>query len=144
MTDAEPQRLEPGVRLVGGSRTITDAEIAFLPALMGAINPLFHDEEAARKTGMGTRILFGPALIGIAVAATEPLLRGSVLGLVGLTDVRFRRPVTSGDTVTATMEIVSCEPRVGKPGAILEALDEVHNQNGELVLSFRRRILVRT
>ena len=36
-----------GADLVGGSRTVTDAEIAFLPALMGATNALFHDEVTA-------------------------------------------------------------------------------------------------
>ena len=39
--------LAVGARLQGGSRTITDAEIAFLPALMGAISPLFHDDVRA-------------------------------------------------------------------------------------------------
>ena len=82
-----------GARLQGGSRTITDAEIAFLPALMGAISPLFHDDVRARNSPMGGRILYGPALLGIAIALTEPLLHHRAMGLVELRTVRFRRPV---------------------------------------------------
>lgn len=135
--------LEKGDRIRGGSRTITDAEIAMLPAMMGAINPLFHDEETAKAGPLGRRVLYGPALLGIAVAGTEPVLSGVVLGLVGMTDVRFRSPVGVGDTVTPTLIV---EDRIAKPekaGDLLLTRDEVHNQHGDLVLEFRRAILVR-
>ena len=79
----DPATLDIGTELMGSSRTITDAEIALLPAMMGAINALFHDEEAARRGPMGRRILYGPALLGISIAGTEHLLHDWVLGLVG-------------------------------------------------------------
>jgi len=56
-TEAVTLSLGPGTRLEGRSRTITDAEIAFLPALMGAVSPLFHDEVTAKAGPMGGRIL---------------------------------------------------------------------------------------
>ena len=135
--------LEKGDRLRGGSRTITDAEIAMLPAMMGAINPLFHDEETAKAGKLGRRVLYGPALLGIAVAGTEPLLKDVVVGLLGMTDVKFRSPVGVGDTVTPTLVV---EDRIAKPdkaGDLLLTRDEVHNQDGVLVLEFRRTIMVR-
>ena len=133
----------PGAEFVGGSRTITDAEIAFLPALMGATNPLFHDEETAKAGPMGGRILYGPALLGIGVALTEPLLAERVQGLVEIETVRFRRPVRPGDTVTARFRVRSCEPREGKPGLLLTVEDEFSNQGGEVVLRFTRMILIK-
>jgi acyl dehydratase len=135
--------LETGARVRGGSRTITDAEIAMLPAMMGAINPLFHDEEEAKKGKLGRRVLYGPALLGIAVAGTEPFLKDVVLGLIGMTDVKFRAPVGVGDTVTPTLVV---EERIRKPdkaGDLLLTRDEVHNQHGELVLEFRRTIMIK-
>lgn len=134
--------LEPGRVLEGAARTITDAEIAFLPALMGAINPLFHDEETAKTTGMGGRVLYGPALLGISIALTEHFLRSRVIGLVEIQSVRFRRPVQVGDTVRANLTVRECVPREGKPGLLLSVDDEVTNQRGELVLTFNRVILV--
>jgi 2-methylfumaryl-CoA hydratase len=134
--------LEVGVAVTGGSRTITDAEIAMLPAMMGAISPLFHDEEAARRSKLGRRVLYGPALLGIAIACTEPLLHDHVIALLGITDVRFRRAVGVGDTVTASLTVLGREPRPDRPGDHLTVKDLVHNQHGELVLEFRRVIMV--
>ena len=135
--------LDVGCSYQGNARTITDAEIALLPAMMGAMNALFHDEETARTTPMGRRILYGPALLGIAVAGTEPLLHDVVLGLIGMTDVRFRSPVGVGDTVTPTLTV---EERIEKPdkaGDLLVVMDRVTNQKGTVVLEFRRTIMVR-
>jgi len=135
--------LEVGARLTGGSRTITDAEIALLPAIMGAISPLFHDEETARRSRLGRRVLYGPALLGISIAATEPLLHDHVIALLGITDVRFRSAVGVGDTVTASLTVLGIEPKPDKPGDVLTVADEVLDQDGRLVLEFRRAIMVR-
>ena len=135
--------LAVGERLVGSARTITDAEIAMLPAMMGAINPLFHDEVAARKGPIGRRILYGPALLGIAVAGTEPLLKDMVLGLIGITDVRFRAPVGSGDTVTPSFTVRELIAKPEKRGDLLVVDDQVVNQDGTVVLEFTRTIMVR-
>lgn len=140
---AAAETLDAGAVLTGGSRTITDAEIALLPAIMGAISPLFHDEQAARRSGLGRRVLYGPALLGIAIACTEPILHGVAMALVGLTDVRFRRPVGTGDTVTASLTVLERRPRPDKPGDFLIVHDQVHNQAGDLVLEFQRTIMVR-
>jgi acyl dehydratase len=126
----------------GGSRTITDAEIAFLPALMGAISPLFHDEVTATDH-MGGRILYGPALLGISVALTEPILRDRVVALVGIDALRFRVPVRAGDTVTAEFTVRDSSIQPGKPHVLLHLDDEVRNQRGETVLTFSRAVLLR-
>jgi len=142
MTTIDP--FVAGAMFEGGSRTVTDAEISFLPALMGATNPLFHDEVTASASPMGGRVLYGPALLGIAVALTEHLLSARVMGLMEIQSVRFRRPVKPGDTVTATLLVTSMEPRTSKPGSLLTTEDAVTNQHGETVMTFRRLILVRT
>jgi acyl dehydratase len=140
---ADTDSLPVGARIAGGSRTITDAEVAFLPALMGAVNPLFHDEVSAAASPMGGRILYGPALLGIAVALTESYLRDRVIGLVEIERVRFRRPVRPGDTVTASLTVVELTARPGRSDALLRVHDEVTNQDEVLVLEFSRTILVR-
>jgi oxepin-CoA hydrolase/3-oxo-5,6-dehydrosuberyl-CoA semialdehyde dehydrogenase len=127
----------------GNSRTITDAEIAFLPALMGANSPLFHDEETARESPTGRRVLYGPALLGIAIAGTEPLLHGTVIALLGIDEVRFRRAVGAGDTVTPTLTIDERIAKPDKPGDLLLISDRVHDQHGNVVMEFQRTIMVR-
>ena len=135
--------LEAGTSLTGASRTITDAEIALLPAIMGAISPLFHDEETARQTKLGRRVLYGPALLGIAIACTEPLLHDHVIALVAITDVRFTRAVGVGDTVTASLTITERQAKPDKPGDLLFVADVVRNQRDEVVLEFCRVVMVK-
>jgi acyl dehydratase len=135
--------LEVGAVLQSGGRTVTDAEIALLPAMMGALNPLFHDEVSASASAMKGRILYGPAALGIAVGLTEPFLKDHVLGLIEISHVRFKSPVRVGDTLTASLEVLSLEPREGRPGSVLTTDDVVRNQKGDIVISFGRRILVR-
>ena len=132
-----------GTILQGRSRTVTDAEVALLPAIMGAISPLFHDEVAARESPMQGRILYGPALLGIAVALTEDQLRDHVIGLRGVDKVRFRKPVRVGDTITASFEVRSCNGRDRGLGLLLEVEDTVVNQTGEVVLTFERSIVIK-
>lgn len=135
--------LDVGTELTGSSRTITDAEIALLPAIMGAISPLFHDEETARTTRLGRRVLYGPALLGIAIACTEPLLHDHVIALVAITDVRFKRAVGVGDTITAALTVTDRQSKPDKPGDLLFVDDAVCNQDGEIVLQFRRVVMVK-
>lgn len=132
-----------GAQFDGASRTITDAELSLLPAIMGTVSPLFHDEESARTGPLGRRVLFGPALLGIAVAGTETFLRDAVIGLVAITDVRFRQPVGVGDTVTPTLIVTSRLSKPEKRGDLLLVSDLVHNQHGDLVLEFKRTVMVR-
>lgn len=132
----------PGAAFFGGSRTVTDAEIAFLPALMGAVNPLFHDEVAASSGPLGGRILYGPALLGIAVSLTEHLLRDRVRALLQIDALRFRRAVKAGDTVSASFVVRESRARPESGTAVLTVDDEVRNQSGDLVATFTRTILV--
>jgi oxepin-CoA hydrolase/3-oxo-5,6-dehydrosuberyl-CoA semialdehyde dehydrogenase len=131
-----------GRSLTGGSRTVTDAEIAFLPALMGAINPLFHDEVTASASRMGRRVLYGPALLGISIALTEHLFKSTARGLVGLNDVAFLAPVGVGDTVTASLTVTDTSSRPDRPGGKVVVTDEVVNQDGVPVLRFTRSLLL--
>ena len=88
-------------------------------------------------------MLYGPALLGISMAGTEPLLHDAVLGLMGMTDIVFRSAVGVGDTVTPTLTVDDLIGKPEKAGDLLLVSDQVHNQDGVLVLSFRRTIMVR-
>ncbi len=133
---------QPGQVFVGSSRTITDAEISVLACMLGALNPLFLDEEHAKRTVHGGRILYGPAMLGIAIGLTEAVIHGTVLALLGIDEVRFRRSVRVGDTITTRTEIVETRPTSEGGRGVILVKDSVTNQRDELVLEFGRSILV--
>ncbi|MFN8535715.1 MAG: MaoC family dehydratase [Dehalococcoidia bacterium] len=131
-----------GEQLTGASRTVTDLEIALLPTVMGALNPLFLDEETARQSAHGGRILYGPALLGIVLGLTEEMLRGTLVGLLGIDRLRFIRSVHAGDTITAHTEVTGLRPTSRPERGILQLRDWATNQRGETVLELERSILL--
>ncbi len=136
------EEFQLGERLTGASRTVTDLEIALLPTVMGALNPLFLDEETARQSTHGGRILYGPALLGIAIGLTEEIVRGTLVGLLGIDRLRFARSVRAGDTITAHAEVIGLRPTSRPERGILQLRDWVTNQRGETVLELERSILL--
>lgn len=135
--------LEIGTVVRGGSRTVTDTEISLLPAIMGVVSPLFHDEVTAAQTRMGGRILYGPALLGIAIGLTESCFHESALGLRGLDGVRFLAPVRSGDTVSASLTVTDLSTKEGSIGGRVVVDDVIVNQEGKSVLEFTRTLLLK-
>ena len=136
--------LFPEMEVSGGSRTVTDAEIALLPAFMGVVSPLFHDEETAKRGRFGGRVLYGPALLGIAIGLTEPVFKDAALGLVALDAVRFLTPVRLGDTVTARLAVRELTPSTSRPAGRVVVEDTIVNQSDEAVLTFSRILMLRS
>jgi acyl dehydratase len=48
-----------------------------------------------------------------------------------------------GDTVTPTLTVTDRIAKPNKPGDLILTADQVHNQLGDLVLEFRRTVMVR-
>jgi len=110
-------------------RTITDADIANFAGVSGDFNPLHTDEEYAKTTIFGKRIAHG-FFTGMLVT----YLIGNKLPGAGYVymkqDLKFLKPVFSGDTLTAQVEVV--EKIDEKKRVLLRTF--CLNQKGELVL----------
>ena len=89
-------------------RTVTESDNVFFSTLTMNPQPLHLDEEFARTTFYGRRIVnsfFTLALVnGLTVADTTA---GTTLGNLGLENVRFPAPVHHGDTLRAETTVVS-------------------------------------
>ena len=89
-------------------RTVTETDNVWFSAITHNPQPLHIDEEFARTTLHGTRIvnsLFTLALVvGIGV---EDTTFGTTLGNLGFEEVAFPAPVRHGDTIHAETEVVA-------------------------------------
>jgi 3-hydroxybutyryl-CoA dehydratase len=110
------------------SKTITPADLAFYGGISGDFNPLHVNEEYARTTTVGGRLVYE-----LAVAA----LLSTVLGRVSGPGFRcqrhtleFPRPVRIGDTVVATAEVTATDPDRGT----VRCRTECRNQRDEIVV----------
>lgn len=131
-----------GEQYTAAGRTVTETDVVIFSTLIGALSPLFLDEEYAKKTIYGTRIAPGELPLSMAMAMTEPLVHGTVIGLLGVNNVRFIAPVKPGDTITNYIEVVG-KRESSKPGrGIIMLKDTVRNQRGEVVLEFEHQVMV--
>ena len=79
-------------------------------------------------------------MIGISVADTTV---GTLVGNLGMTDVRFPAPLFENDTVRVTTEIVSKrESRTRPREGIVEFHHRAYKQDGTLVAECRRQALM--
>ena len=89
------------------TRSVSARDIDAFAELSGDDNPLHVDEEFARRTRFGRRVVHGAVAASFISAALTRLGIGHVYVSQ---QTRFRRPVFAGDTITATAVIVEKLP----------------------------------
>jgi acyl dehydratase len=125
-------------------RTVTEADNVFFTALTHNPAQLHLDEEYAKGTEFGTRIvnsLFTLGLmIGISVGDTT---LGTTVANLGMDEVRFPKPVFHGDTLHVESEVLELRASKSRPGqGIVVFLHKAINQRGETVAQCKRSALM--
>ncbi|HQR69225.1 MAG TPA: MaoC/PaaZ C-terminal domain-containing protein [Burkholderiaceae bacterium] len=108
---------------------------------MGDFNPLHVDDEFARKSRFGGRILHGVLTSALMSAPFGNLVSGTALGYLEH-NARFLAPVRPGDelTITWTVTGLMAKPRHG--GGIVTAECAALNQDDVLVATATGTMLV--
>ena len=125
-------------------RTVTEADNIFFTAMTHNPAQLHLDEEYAKGTEFGTRIvnsLFTLGLmIGISVGETT---LGTTVANLGMDEVRFPKPVFHGDTLHVETEVLELRASKSRPGqGIVIFLHKAINQKGEIVAQCKRNALM--
>jgi 3-hydroxybutyryl-CoA dehydratase len=110
------------------AKTITEADILMFSAVSMDTNPVHIDAEAAKDSIFGERIAHGMLSASLISAVLGTRLPGPG-SLYMRQSLRFAAPVKIGQTVTATVEVVSLNP--DKKRATLKTTCTV---GGELVI----------
>ena len=109
------------------TKTITEADIKLFAEVTGNYNPVHMNEEYAKKTLFGGRIVHGILVVGLISAAVAKLPGTTILLSQS---ARFLEPVRIGDTITAVAEITETR----KDKGIVTLKDTCANQNGDVVV----------
>ena len=135
--------LHPGQTLINPvPRTITPGDVALYIALYGDRNPLYCSDEFARTLGyerapvanmLVFHIVFGRAVAEISLNSP---------GNLGYADVRFLRPVYTGDTLRATTETLGWRETSKGDTGVVWVRTTGYNQRDEIVLQFYRWVMV--
>lgn len=102
------EELNPGDSWVSPRRTITEADIVMFAAMTGDHNPIHTDEEFAKTTIFGGRILHGPAGFAIATGLESRLgiKEGTAIAFLGMT-WDLKGPIKIGDTIRVEQKVTS-------------------------------------
>jgi acyl dehydratase len=126
-----------GDTFVTGARTVTEADVLNFCGLAGIFNPIFVDEEYAKKnTIFGTRVVPGPLTYILSVGMWMRLgfFERTVLAFLGVDAVRAYAPVRHGDTLHCEVEIIEARETSKPDRGILKARHVTLNQNDEKVM----------
>lgn len=137
--------LEEGQIFTSPARTVTETDLVSFAMLSGDWNPLHTDEEFARKTYYGKRVvhgLFGLSLMTGLLDRTG-LFDGSAIAMLGIEGWRFEGPIFVGDTLHFEMEIVSKRKTSGGDRGIVDRRFSLINQEGETVQEGNIAIMLR-
>jgi acyl dehydratase len=126
-------------------RTVTEADNTFFSCLTHNPQPLHIDHHFAASTEWGKPLVNSyftlALLIGLSVGDTT---LGTTIGNLGMTDVRFPKPVFHGDTIRARTEVVKARESKSRPDAgLIEFRHVALNQRDEVVAECLRQALMR-
>lgn len=125
----------------GTSLTVTEAHLVLGSGLFGDFNPLHVNEEFARQSMFGTRILHGPFTSALVAAPVGMYFSGTALAYLEHA-CRFKAPVRPGDTLTSDWTVTQKLDKPKHKGGIAVLRCVCTNQKGELVLEADGKILV--
>jgi acyl dehydratase len=125
-------------------RTITEMDNVLFTALTMNTQPLHLNEDFARKTQFGRRLVNGIFTLGLAVGITVPdLTEGTLVANLGYESVKHPHPMFHGDTLYVETEVLSKRESKSKPDQGIVRFRHIgRNQDGTIVIEFERTALM--
>ncbi len=127
------------------TRTVTETDNLLFTTLTMNPQPLHLDEEFAKDSMFGTRIVNSVFTLGLVAGIhVADLTLGTTLGNLGFEDVTFPHPVLIGDTIRVETEVLATRASKSRPDTGIVTLEHrAFNQRDVLVCKARRAALMK-
>lgn len=127
------------------SRTVTEMDNTLFSLLTMNPQPLHLDAHFAAQTEWGQRLFNSLYTLGILVGmSVNDTTLGTTVANLGMSDVRFPKPVFHGDTLRARTEVISVRASQSRPESGLVEFEHTGlNQRDEVIAICRRTALMR-
>ena len=125
-------------------RTITEADVVNFAGISGDFFELHMNEEFAKNTPFGQRIVHGALVFSISTGLMVQmnLLTDSLIAFYGIEKLRFAKPVFIGDTVHVVKKVAETLERGAERGVVTFSTT-VFNQKNEQVLVYSDKLVVK-
>ncbi|MFD4637087.1 MaoC family dehydratase [Lentzea sp. NPDC058436] len=127
-------------------KTVAESDHQFFCLLTMVRHPIHLDAHHSKSaTRLESQLVIGTYVFSLLVGLSEADVTGKALGHLGFDRVRHLAPVRHGDTIYGESEVLAKEPVDGRPDrGSVDVETRARNQDGELVMSFHRRMVVAT
>jgi 3-hydroxybutyryl-CoA dehydratase len=125
----------------GARVTVTEAHLVLAAGMFGDFNPLHVDEEFAKKSRFGTRILHGPFSSALVSSPVGMFFAGSAIAYLEHA-CRFKAPVRPGDTLATEWTVLEKLDKPKQRGGICVLRGVATNQDGAVAVEADGKILV--
>ncbi|OWJ77378.1 MaoC family dehydratase [Haematobacter missouriensis] len=127
------------------TRTVTEADNTMFSLMTMNPQPLHIDAHFSEGTEWGQRLFNSMMTLAIMVGlSVQDTTLGTTVGNLGMTDVKFPKPVFHGDTIRAETRVLEARASRSRPDVgIVEFEHSCFNQRGDLVASCRRSAMMR-
>ncbi len=127
------------------SRTLTEMDNVLFSSLTMNVQPLHLDEHFSAGTEFGQRIVNSLFTLGLMIGMTvNDTTLGTTVANLGMTDVRFPKPLFHGDTIKVHTRVLDRRESRSRPDVgIVEFEHSARNQHGVVVAQCRRQAMMR-
>jgi acyl dehydratase len=123
-------------------RTITETDNTWFALLTNNQHPLHSDAHYAARTQHGQRVVLGPLVFSVGVGLTVADISGRAIANLEIERIQHHAPTFNGDTLYSESTILDVTPSRQGDRGVVAVETRVQNQRGEIVMTFRRKVLV--
>jgi acyl dehydratase len=124
-------------------RTITATDNTWFTLLTQNTAPLHFDAHYAAQTPFGKPLVNSTLTLALVTGQSVTDISQNVMANLAWDEIRLPHPVYEGDTVYSRSEVLSVRESKSRPQVgIVEVRTEGFNQEGTVVITFRRTVMV--
>ncbi|MEQ1649974.1 MAG: MaoC family dehydratase [Hyphomicrobiaceae bacterium] len=126
-------------------RTVTEMDNTLFSCMTHNPQPLHIDHDFASQTEWKKPLVNSLFTLGLMIGiSVNDTTIGTTIGNLGMTDVKFPKPVFHGDTIRVTTVVLTKRESKSRPDAgLVEFKHCAFNQRGELVAECVRQAFMR-
>ena len=124
-------------------RTINDSDDSWFALMTMNQHPVHIDAHYAENfTQHGQRLVVGTLVFSLAVGQSVADISGRAIANLDYERITHDGPTFHGDTIYTETEILTAKESSKGDRGVIYVESRVHNQKGELVMTFKRNVLV--
>jgi acyl dehydratase len=125
------------------AKTVTEADDHLFCLLTMNHHPLHINDVYAAQSQQGRNVVVGPLVYSLALGMSVGDVSGKAIANLATEELSHPAPVFHGDTLFVESEVLDVRPSESKADrGVVKVRTDVYNQDGTLVATFKRAVLV--